>query len=90
MQSNYKSKYNTHVIRIVVILIVLVVVGIGARAMMTPESFGKYGHYRADAITDEMNREIRNGTNASCLPCHPYIKEMHFSGVHKTARYLFV
>ena len=78
MQQNYKSKYNTHVIRIVVVLLVAGVVGIGVRALMVPESFGKYGHYRADAIQDEMNREIRNGTNVSCMACHPYIKEMHF------------
>ena len=84
MEPNYKSKYNTHVIRIVIILVVLAVAGIGVRAMMVPKSFGKYGHYRADAIQDEMNREIRNGTNASCLSCHPYIKEMHSTGVHKT------
>ena len=84
MQPEYKSKYNTHFIRIIVILAVLAVVGIGVRAMMVPKDFGQYGHYRAGAIQDEINREVRNGTNASCLPCHPYIKEMHFSGVHKT------
>ena len=84
VQQKYKAKYNTHVIRIVVILIVAGIAGIGVRAMMIPDSFGRYGHYRADAIQDEMNREIRNGTNVSCRPCHPYIKEMHFSGVHRT------
>ena len=84
MQPSYTNKYNTHVIRIIVILVVLLAIGIGVRAMLVPESFGKYGHYRAGAIQDEMNLEVRNGTNASCLPCHSYIKEMHFSGVHKT------
>ena len=84
MQSNYRSKYNTHLIRIVIILVALAVVGLGVRAMMLPKDFGKYGHYRPGAIEDEMNREVRNGTNDSCLACHPYIKEMHFSGVHKT------
>lgn len=84
MQQNYKSKYNTHVIRIAVFLVAALIIGIGVRTVMVPDSFGKYGHYRAAAIEDEMNREIRNGTNGSCLACHPYIKEMHFSGVHKT------
>jgi hypothetical protein len=84
VQQKYKSKYNTHVIRIVVVMLVAGVLGIGLRALLIPDSFGRYGHYRADAIQDEMNREIRNGTNASCMACHPYIKEMHFSGVHKT------
>ena len=84
MQSQYRSKYNAHVIRIILFLAVLALVGLAARAIMVPKDFGKYGHYRAGAIEDEMNREVRNGTNDSCLACHPYIKEMHFSGVHKT------
>jgi hypothetical protein len=83
-QQGYKSRYNTHVIRIAVILVAAAIVGIVVRSLMVPDSFGKYGHYRADAIQDEMNREIRNGTNASCLACHPYIREMHVAGVHKT------
>lgn len=84
MQPKYTSKYNTHVIRIVAVLVILAAGGVGVRAMLLPESFGRYGHYRAGAIDDEMNREVRNGTNASCLACHQYIKEMHFSGVHRT------
>ncbi|WP_457574293.1 hypothetical protein [Desulfolithobacter sp.] len=84
MQPEYKSKYNTHVIRIVLVLAVVAVVGVTVRSMVIPESFGKYGHYRADAIKDEINRPIRNGTNAACLSCHPYIREMHLEGIHRT------
>lgn len=84
MQPDYTSKYNSHLIRIIVVLVVLAVVGIVVRAMVLPKSFGLYGHYRADAIQDEINRPIRNGTNASCLVCHPYIRQMHLEGVHRT------
>lgn len=80
----YRSKPYSHVIRICMILVVVVVVGVAVRAMVLPKSFGEYGHYRGTAIEDEMNRPIRNGTNASCLVCHPYIREMHMEGVHKT------
>jgi len=80
----YKSKPYSHVFRILLILIIVGVVGVAVRAMVLPKSFGEYGHYRGTAIEDEMNRPIRNGTNASCLACHPYIREMHMEGVHKT------
>ncbi len=80
----YKSKPYSHVVRILLILITVGVVGVAVRAMVLPKSFGEYGHYRGTAIQDEMNRPIRNGTNASCLVCHPYIREMHMEGVHKT------
>lgn len=80
----YTSKAYSHIFRIVFILIFVGVVGVVVRAKVLPQSFGKYGHYRGSAIDDELNRPIRNGTNASCLVCHPHIREMHLEGVHKT------
>ncbi len=84
MQQEYKSNFLSHVIKIILVLVVVGVVGVAVRAMVLPTSFGKYGHYRGDAIQDEINRPIRNGTNASCLVCHPHIREMHLAGVHNT------
>jgi len=80
----YKSKAYSHVFRIILILVVTAVVGVLIRNLVLPDSFGEYGHYRGNAIKDEINRPIRNGTNASCLSCHPYIREMHLRGVHNT------
>ena len=84
MQQEYRSKSYSHIIRIILILIAVVGVGVVVRAMVMPKSFGEFGHYRGDAVEDEINRPIRNGTNASCLVCHPYIRKMHMEGVHKT------
>lgn len=79
-----QANYNTHVVRIVVFLLVAAVLGFVAKLVLTPSGFGKYGHYRADAVVDERNREVRHQTNDSCLSCHPHIKEMHLSGIHRT------
>lgn len=84
MEENYKSGYLTHVIILLVVLITLGVGGFYARKAFLPEGFGKYGHYRAGAIEDEMNLPLRNMTNESCLDCHPFIKKIHLKGVHKT------
>ncbi len=84
MQSEYKSRYNTHVIRIVLVLIILAVVAVVARGMFIPKDFAKYGFYDPKAIQAEIERPVRNGTNASCLICHPYIREIHLAGVHHT------
>ena len=62
----------------------LVFLGLAAKKIFTPGSFGKFGHYRADAIQDEKDRPLRHMTNDSCLSCHPHIKEMHLEGIHKT------
>ncbi len=84
MQQEYKSKSYTHVVLVLLILIAVGVAGVMIRPMVIPESMGEFGHYRGTAVEDEMNRPLRNGTNASCLVCHPYIREMHLKGVHKT------
>ena len=84
MEPEYKSKYNAHLIKVFLVLIVLGVGVIAAQALFIPSDFGKYGHYRTGAVEDEINRLVRNQTNESCLKCHPYIKKIHLSGVHKT------
>ena len=78
-----QSSYNVHIKRIVLILFIILVVGLIAKQVLTPDSFGIYGHYRADAIYDEVNREIRHMTNASCEPCHEYESENLATGFHK-------
>ena len=84
MEPEYKSKYYSHLIRIVATVILLVVCAVGVRVWFAPDNFGELGHYRTGAIEDEMNLPIRNQTNDSCLQCHPYIKKIHLTGVHKT------
>ncbi|HHK60457.1 MAG TPA: cytochrome C [Desulfobacterales bacterium] len=82
--SGFRAKHNTHVLRVLIVLVVLGVAGGLARALLLPSSFGKYGHYRADAVREEMRRPLRNMTNESCLACHPNIKKIHLAGVHRT------
>jgi len=82
--SGFRAKPTTHVLRVIAVLLVLGVAGGLARALLLPASFGRYGHYRADAVREEMRRPLRNMTNESCLACHPNIKKIHLAGVHRT------
>lgn len=79
-----KSIYNSHVKRAVLALVGIAVIGVVFKIVLTPESFGVYGHYRADAIEEEANIEIRHWTNASCFSCHAYEANLHLNGTHKT------
>ena len=79
-----QSSHNAHVKRLVLFFVIAAVLGLVVKMIATPRSFGKYGHYRGDAVMDEREREVRHMTNDSCLDCHPYIKEMHLGGIHKT------
>lgn len=79
-----QSSYNSHVKRIALGLFIFAVVGLVGKRFLVPESFGIYGHYRADAIQEEAQREIRHWTNAPCFSCHPYEANIHLNGKHKT------
>ena len=82
-KGEFKSKYNTHVIRLVIILVVVGVGGYFAKGAFSPDTMGQYGHYRGSDIEDQKNRELRNMTNDSCFQCHKYIRKAHKKGVHK-------
>lgn len=59
-----------HLTRAFALAIVAIVVFTVVRFITLPESWGKYGHYRADAITEEMEREpVYQGAD-SCQACH--------------------
>ena len=79
-----QSTYNSHVKRIVLGLVVFAVIGLLGKMLLTPKSFGTYGHYRADTIEEEANLKIRHGTNASCFSCHQHEADIHLKGRHKT------
>jgi len=79
-----RSKYNSHLIKLIIALIIVGVVALFARKVFTPESMGQYGHYRGTDIEDQKNIAIRLQTNESCFQCHKPIRRIHKAGVHKT------
>ncbi len=79
-----RSTYSSHVKRVVVGLVVAAALGFVGSRLLIPDSFGVYGHYRADAITEEADKEIRHWTNASCMDCHKHEAGIHLTGKHGT------
>jgi len=79
-----QSSYYSHVVRIAFGLFVFAFLGFIAKKVLIPKSFGIYGYYRADAIHEEANREIRHWTNTPCFSCHAYEANIHLKGSHKT------
>lgn len=51
----------------------LVLGGVGyasMRSLVVPASYGKFGPYRGDALTEEMARAGKVTTKATCIACH--------------------
>ncbi len=72
-----------HLIRAGILALLAIVVFTVVRFATLPGSWGKYGHYRADAVTEEMaNEPVYQGAEA-CITCHsPRDKEWN-SGKHQ-------
>jgi predicted nucleic-acid-binding Zn-ribbon protein len=76
--------YKKRLVLVILSIIVMAGGGLGVKQLLIPESFGRYGHYRADAIKEAAAIPIRHGTNASCFSCHPFEAKIHRAGLHKT------
>ncbi len=53
-----------------------------ARHFLIPESFGKYGHYRADSIDEIGALPINYAGKSICIECHETEAEMLASDQH--------
>ena len=74
-------------LRLLIVLLSIVVLAGGAllfKNILIPDSFGIYGYYRADAISEAALVPIRHWTNISCFKCHPYEAKIHKNGHHQT------
>jgi len=52
------------------------------RAFLVPPSFGEYGHFRADAITDTADHPLVFAGRAACAECHDDVVETKAAGAH--------
>lgn len=53
-----------------------------ARYFLVPESFGQYGYYRGEALTDNMERPILFAGKQACVECHEDVGEKLDSDLH--------
>lgn len=54
-----------------------------ARILLVPESFGRYGHYRADAIDEIIATETKYAGYKACVQCHDDIYEIKEKSNHR-------
>jgi len=59
-----------HLIRVVVIFAVVFIGFLSVRSLLVPESFGKLGHYRANAVDEFAALPRRYAGEPACKKCH--------------------
>ena len=77
---NRPSSFYLRLVAVFVAIVALVLIG---RALMLPDSWGKYGYYRGNYIGEEASKSLTYGTNESCKECHAPVYELKASGTHK-------
>lgn len=79
-------EHTKHIWRISLLLLLLFTGGILGRHFMVPESFGKAGYYRYDALTELVAKEPRHGSPGACADCHDDKAEAKAAGAHRSVQ----
>lgn len=75
-----------HIVRLLLILAGAGLAFFGLRAVFTEESFGRYGHYRADSVAEIAASTPKYKGSDYCQMCHVARHGEWSSGSHKTVK----
>jgi uncharacterized CHY-type Zn-finger protein len=75
-------KDSGHIFRLAAVFIVGVAMFVALRTLLVPRSFGKYGHYRGDAIGEIASRPVAFAGHQACEDCHADVLTKKTAGKH--------
>ena len=65
-----------HLVRVAGVFLVGITLFLCFRASFVPKSFGEYGHYRGDSITEIAALPIKHAGHEACETCHTDVFEL--------------
>jgi uncharacterized CHY-type Zn-finger protein len=71
-----------HLLRLASVFIVGIILFVIARSLLVPHSFGKYGHFRGDAIQEVAARPVSFAGHQTCEGCHTDVLDVKAKGKH--------
>lgn len=71
-----------HIRRLILVFAIFISLFLIARHFLVPESFGKYGPYRAAALDESAMLEIHYAGQEACFECHQDIQDLKEQDVH--------
>lgn len=74
-----------HILRLILVILVGVAVGYGAKRFFTVSTFYEFGHYRGDSVAEIASDKPKYKGVAYCAPCHVKQITAWSSGVHNSA-----
>lgn len=76
------SKDSEHLFRLAFVFVAGFVLMLAVRSFFIPHSFGKYGHYRGDAIAEAAAKPISYAGHQTCETCHAEVLDVKKNGRH--------
>ena len=76
-------KHAGHLFRLAAVFLVGLIAFLTLRTFLVPRSFGRYGHYRADAITEIAALPVNYAGHQVCEGCHGDIQDVKSKGSHQ-------
>ena len=74
-------KSNSHVKRVFSLLIIAVIIAFAVRQLVTPDTWGEIGYYRAEGLKDILSRQQAYQSQKTRGPCHD-VYDIHEKDVH--------
>ena len=71
-----------HLFRLAGVFVAGLLIFLVIRGFLVPKSFGQFGHYRADAVTEIAARPIKFAGHESCEGCHADVLDKKKNGKH--------
>jgi predicted CXXCH cytochrome family protein len=75
-----------HLVRVAALFVVGILAFLVLQALLVPEGFGVYGHYRAGALDENRARPVAFAGRAACVECHSDVPDAMKGGKHLRVR----
>ncbi len=79
-------EHTKHIWRISLLLLLVLIGAVLGRHFLIPDSFGKAGFYRYDALVELMGKEPVHGAPDSCADCHDEKALAKAAGLHRSVQ----
>ncbi|MBI5399083.1 hypothetical protein HZB07_00505 [Candidatus Saganbacteria bacterium] len=73
-----------HIKRLLIVIVAVVLGFVTMRLLFIPRDFGKYGHFRAGSLQENMDRPQNYAESAACQYCHEKNYTTWSNSRHKT------
>jgi hypothetical protein len=71
-----------HLFRLAAVFLAGTVLFLVVRGFLVPKSFGQYGHYRGNALSDLASHSVRYAGHETCETCHADVLDKKKTGRH--------